>query len=269
MFLELHKTEEDVTGRRFGRLVALGYVEKKGSQKFWLCQCDCGQTKRVDKGNLVQGRTSSCGCVTGDLISANRARHGHARVNAASPEYRTWSGIKRRCLDEGDKSYLRYGGRGILLHPAWAESFEAFLEAVGPRPSKEHSLDRIDNDGHYEPGNVRWATRIEQGNNKRTSVRITAHGETKTLAEWSRDTGVHIGTIWSRLHLLGKSPEEAVAAVSEVPWNARELSFGGKTQGVADWARETGISVWTLYRRLDRRWSVEDVLTKPVRSVSR
>jgi hypothetical protein len=264
MFLDLHPTEKDLTGRRFGRLVAVGYVERNGSQKLWLCQCDCGQTKKIHKGSLVRGLTQSCGCAKGDLISAKRTRHGHARVNAASPEYRTWSAMKKRCFDEKDKSYTRYGGRGIGVYAAWIDDFETFLRDVGPRPSKDHSLDRIKNDKGYEPKNVRWATRVEQANNKRTSVHITAFGKAMTLAEWSRETGIKIGTIWARLK-AGATPEQSLEPVSEDPWNCRLVTHNGETKTVADWARSSGFSAWVIYRRLSAGWSERDAVTKPLR----
>lgn len=106
------------------------------------------------------------------------------------PEHRTWQGIKTRCLNPKDKSYPRYGGRGITICEEWRASFWAFLEDVGPRPSPHHQIERIDNDRGYEPGNCRWATRSEQMRNKRNSALLTLNGITATQAEWSERTGI-------------------------------------------------------------------------------
>ena len=126
-----------------------------------------------------------------------------------TPEYRAWVDIKRRCIDPRRKEYARYGGRGILLAPEWLDSFQSFYDHIGPRPSDQHSVDRIDNEGHYEPGNVRWATRTEQANNQRSNRTITHDGETLTYAQWARRLGLSPGAIRRRLD-LGWSNEETV-----------------------------------------------------------
>jgi len=126
------------------------------------------------------------------------------------PEYGIWSGIKQRCYDQGYKRYKDYGGRGITVCERWLNNFDAFYADVGQRPSKDHSLDRINNDGNYEPGNVKWSTRTEQQNNKRTNLLVTHRGETHTVAEWSRMTGIHWSVIRERIVKLGWSTERAL-----------------------------------------------------------
>lgn len=116
-----------------------------------------------------------------------------------TPEYQAWVSMIARTSNERWRDYHRYGGRGIRVCGRWRESFEAFYVDVGPRPSPEHSLDRIDVDGHYEPGNVRWATRVEQGRNKRNNRLVTSGGETASLAEWAARVGLRPGTIRMRL----------------------------------------------------------------------
>jgi len=124
----------------------------------WLCTCDCGENKVIMSGNLHNGTSRSCGCRNG------QPRHGLRNT----PEYRAWSAMKTRCYNKktGDK-YRIYGGRGITVCREWLHNFPAFLEHIGNRPSTGHSLDRINNNGNYEPGNVRWATRKEQQQNRR------------------------------------------------------------------------------------------------------
>lgn len=115
------------------------------------------------------------------------------------PERRLWRGMIARCENPKKTCFERYGGRGISVHPRWRHSFEAFLEDVGPRPTPAHSLERIDNDRGYEPGNVTWATIKEQSRNKRTNRRVTFQGKTACLAEWAEVTGLSIGRLHKRL----------------------------------------------------------------------
>lgn len=133
-------------------------------------------------------------------------RHG----DWESPEYVVWSSIKYRCQNIEGSQYADYGGRGITMAAAWAASYPAFLAAVGRRPSPDHSLDRYpDNNGNYEPGNVRWATRKEQCRNRRSSVYIEFEGESRTLSEWCEITGLEYQTLYRRLS-MGWTVEEAL-----------------------------------------------------------
>lgn len=130
-------------------------------------------------------------------MSFNIKKHGHSPHRGASPTYRTWSGMIQRCKNPNEPAFNRYGGRGITVCDDWL-NFEGFLADMGERP-KGKSLDRIDNNGGYCPENCRWATRKEQSNNTRTNRRITYKGKTKTLAEWSRCTGIKPSTLRTRL----------------------------------------------------------------------
>jgi hypothetical protein len=134
-------------------------------------------------------------------------KHGWART----PEYRAWKSMRARCENQRNPAFARYGGRGILVCERWhgEHGFENFLADVGPRPSPEHSIERIDNDGNYEPGNCRWATRVEQGSNKRNNATLTVNGETATISEWSRRTGIGRTTIRERLR-VGRPVANAV-----------------------------------------------------------
>jgi hypothetical protein len=117
--------------------------------------------------------------------------------------------MKQRCYDQSNKNYFNYGGRGIEICERWLHSFENFLADMGERPSPKHSIDRIDNNGNYEPGNCRWATDLEQANNTRKNRLLTVDGETKTMAEFSKDNNLRIGTVHRRLK-LGWSHEKAI-----------------------------------------------------------
>ena len=161
----------------------------------WSFKCDCGNIVEVASGDVRSGKTSSCGCLQKELSgkrmkaiapSANKARAVHSMTS--SPEFITWSAMRQRCGDPGNDNYASYGGRGIKVCDRWIDSFENFFADMGSRP-KGTSLDRIDNEGHYEPGNCRWATPKEQGNNRRTNVRLTYKGQERTIAEWASTVG--------------------------------------------------------------------------------
>lgn len=126
--------------------------------------------------------------------------HGESGWFGSTTEYRIWCSMIHRCENPKNKRFSRYGGRGISVCEAWRESYQTFLRDVGRRPTDEHTLDRIDNDGNYEPGNVRWATRLEQQNNRSDVRRMTLGGETLPLEAWAARLGVSSSTLWSRIY---------------------------------------------------------------------
>jgi hypothetical protein len=171
----------------------------------FLCVCSvCGSESEVIMYNLKIHGCLPCANV------AKKGRPGLAKTHGMSKSstYRIWKAMRRRCEVETASEYRRYGGRGISVCGRWA-SFESFFADMGERPSEDHSIDRIDNDGNYEPGNCRWATDTEQARNKRNNVHLTALGATKTMAEWSEQSAVTGGAIAYRLR-TGWSPDDAV-----------------------------------------------------------
>lgn len=148
---------------RYGALTVLSPAGSDGECFLWLCLCDCGKTIAVPGKRLRSGDKSSCGC----RWHLGTVKHGEARKGNLTPEFKTWRGMLTRCLNPNATRFSYYGGRGITVCQEWRESFSAFLESVGRKPSPQHSLDRINNDAGYEPGNCRWATRSEQMKNRR------------------------------------------------------------------------------------------------------
>lgn len=175
-------------GGRFGKLVVQTQTENYGTQRQWICLCDCGKTTVVRTGHLTSGAIKSCGCGQGRWV------HGHAYTR----EHRIWTNMKARCSRPTHPAYKNYGARGITVCERWL-SFGAFLEDMGVPPTDKHELERIRNEEGYNPDNCRWATRTEQCNNRRGNVLLTLDGETKTRTQWARQFGVNVETLKYRL----------------------------------------------------------------------
>jgi hypothetical protein len=193
-------------GDRFGRLRLIREV-RSGYNIAWVCRCDCGTQKTIQQSNLIAKRSQSCGCLGRERGRENgkrNRRHG----DTYSPTWTTWQAMLRRCYSKSSKDYPRYGAKGVRVCRRWRH-YENFLSDMGPRPVG-HTIDRFpDRDGNYEPGNCRWATPKQQSNNCRTNVRLTVHGESFTLTEWSRRLGLHRDTVRARIR-RGWGAERAV-----------------------------------------------------------
>lgn len=158
----------DLIGKKFNKLIVIEFAFLKNKRSFWKCVCECGNEKIICRNDLVSNHTKSCGCLRNKTNNYN-FKHGQAIAGRITKEYKAWVNMKYRCYTETCKFYKSYGGRGIKVCNRWLDSFENFLNDVGYAPSFKHSIDRINNDGDYEPSNVRWATDKEQLNNRSLS----------------------------------------------------------------------------------------------------
>jgi hypothetical protein len=138
-----------------------------GRDTVWIYQCTCGAVVAKPRRDVNAGKIRSCGCLNNEMRLARFTRHGAATRSNKSGAYQSWSAMKSRCANPKNKDFKHYGGRGISVCQRWLDSFSAFLEDMGQRPSPKHSIDRINNDGNYEPSNCRWVTQAEQCQNQR------------------------------------------------------------------------------------------------------
>ena len=186
----------DLTGMTFGRLTVLEHAENdKHGNAQWQCRCCCGKVAVVSGNRLISGVVKSCGCLKNE---GNNKKHGMSNTKT----HHRWTEIKQRCFNPNNKAYPDYGGRGITMYAAWIHDFQAFYDYVS---QLEHfnelgySLDRINVNGNYEPGNLRWATRTEQNRNKRNTLKVNYNGEEMTLAQAAEKSGINVKTLYDRL----------------------------------------------------------------------
>lgn len=184
----------DLTAKRFGRWTVL-YQKGKANDGhlYWECICDCGTKAMVDGRALRRGVSKSCGCLARELTVIRNLTHGRTKT----PTYSVWRDMRSRCQRKADTCYRYYGGRGISVCERW-NSFENFLEDMGERPDGL-TIDRIDNNGNYEPDNCRWATRKEQSRHTRQNKMITYQGKSQCLTDWASELSVNKITLAYRL----------------------------------------------------------------------
>jgi hypothetical protein len=191
------KPRQDITGRRFGRLVAdsLSCKDKYGNYS-WECTCDCGKSKKVFACNLKSGKTQSCGCLQKEAMVGILTKHGQSKRGHRSKTYTSWASMMSRCYNINNSRYAWYGGRGIKVCDRW-HKFEDFYNDIGDIP-KGLTLDRSDNEGNYEPNNWRFSTQREQCNNKRNTVILKHNGESRSLSHWADILGISKQVLWLR-----------------------------------------------------------------------
>lgn len=203
----------DVTGQRFGRLVAIERDRSSGGRHTkWLFRCDCGAHVSIFLDAVRSGRTTSCGCFRTELIRARSLTHGHHVGRRTSRTLKSYRHAKSRCMNPNDPKYPVYGGRGVTMCQRWVDSFEEFLADMGECPPGL-TLDRIDVNGNYEPRNCRWATAATQVRNKTTNVFVEHQGETMILKDFAARIGVNYKSLHARIKYRGQTAHEAALSL--------------------------------------------------------
>lgn len=202
--------KKDLVGQRFGRLTVISELsERQNGHILWSCRCDCGKQIKVNSCNLISGKSKSCGCVNKEKLLKRLTTHGCTHTKL----HQVWEQIKARCYCSTNKSYKNYGYRGISMCNEWKCDFSLFRDwALSSGYKKGLTIDRINNDGNYEPTNCRWVNRNVQNNNKRNNIRVTEGGETKNLKQWCSLLGLNYSTIKARVQ-RGANPREALGFV--------------------------------------------------------
>lgn len=258
------KDYSELIGKRYGRLVVVGFDYKKSSsrRKYLLCKCDCGNKISTRLYELEHKQTVSCGCYNREILQKSRIKHGLSN----HPLHREWRGIKDRCYNKNCKQFKDYGGRGITVCDEWIHDAAAFINwCLSHGYEKGLTLDRIDNNKGYSPDNCRWTTRKIQANNTRRNRYITYNGETHTVPEWAEILNLKYDVLIHRL-AHGWSVEKAI----ETPFrnferHDRTYTFNGETHNLKEWSKILHINYRTLLNRIsDSGWDIEKVLTTPV-----
>lgn len=200
----------DITGQKFSRLTAIKRVgTNNDGRPVWLFLCDCGNEHTVNSKDVRYGHSKSCGCYASDMLVKRNFKHGHTKHdNVSTPEFKAWLGMRKRVQDPTYHAYERYKARGIKICGRWSE-FANFYEDMGKRP-EDMTLERIDNNGNYEPSNCKWATRLEQTNNRENTIHITYKGETDTLSNWARKKDIGYMKLYKRIVRRGWDIDKAL-----------------------------------------------------------
>jgi hypothetical protein len=300
--------KNDLTGQRFGRLVVIEYagshVSKNNSRTtMWKCKCDCGNIKDVSSVNLRYGTTRSCGCLHKEQLAALNRTHGLSGKKTRL--YTIWKNMRRRCSNPNDKSYKNYGGRGISVCEEWDKNFEAFYkwsiengykEDIAESNRNRLSIDRINNDGNYEPSNCRWTNDYVQSSNKRTSLPpdvknaicpICGKHYTKTSINGPLTCSYKCGCEYRKLTHPNTKDYTKICPVCNKLFDAKRgghykdavccsrecakkrlspvWEFNGESHNVLDWAEIVGVNAHCLHRRKEMGWTIEEILTTPLR----
>lgn len=253
----------ELVGQKFGRLLVERKSEKKiHKERVWFCKCDCGNNYETTSYRLTSGAIKSCGCLRDEYQKSSKTLNKtHGETGTLT--YRSWEAIKRRCLNENNKDFIRYGGRGITVCDEWINSYEQFHLDMGDRPSEKHSIDRVDNNLGYSKENCRWATQKEQTKNRCSNRVFTINGETKNLTDWCATYGVNFDLVRSRID-RGMDIEPALSTPSGM-----RVYKSGEAHKNAKLTNEMVLFIRSNYKIIPRdelakiagvsKWTIRDV----------
>ena len=247
-------------GMKFGRWTIIGdYIRyKQYGHKNYLCKCSCekGTEKYVDLQNLKSGKSISCGCLTIENAKKHFTKHGETKTKL----YNTWSGMRHRCNNPNDDRYKDYGGRGIRVCDEWLNSYEVFRDwSLSHGFENNLTIDRIDNDGNYEPSNCRWVDNKTQANNKRSNVIIEHNGIKKNTTEWGNELGINPRNIRNRLR-RGITDDRLFS--KDNLCKIHRIEYKGETHTLTEWSEITEINRATIWYRYKKGYPIDQVFYK-------
>ena len=247
--MSLVKRGASIVGMTFGRLIVLSVSENNKNKVICQCSCPNKTIKEIFKYCLISGHTKSCGCLVKEAVSKTAKTHGMSNTK----EYRTFKSILTRCFNPNCKEYKHYGAKGITICERWKNSFENFLADMGKCPPDKTSLDRIDNNGNYEPGNCRWSTAEEQNRNKSNSIKIPYDGKKLSMLEWSKITGLNISTIRNR-YIRGYSEDQILSPEITRPASLYSSIIENPNQEQLILIKQCEEIFWSLVNKTDNCW---------------
>lgn len=254
-----NKQFKNLEGKTFHRLTVekfVGRVDHIGYHRYhYQCRCICGTVKVLSDTEIRMG-TKSCGCLIRDVLMERNYKHGMCD----STEYQSWSDMIKRCTNPNAAGWKHYGGRGIKVCERW-KSFQNFLDDLGQKPTSKHTIDRYPNvNGDYEPSNTRWATKKEQGRNKRDNRLITVEGVTRCVSEWNEVMKLPYGTINNRL-FYGWEEQESVTTPKI--FKNRIIAIDGESHTASEWSGIKGMPRHCVGNRLAKGWLEHDAVMTP------
>ncbi len=244
--------KKDLTGQRFGRLTVLEFVPREGTkQSYWKCQCDCGNIKVIAGNSLSCRRTLSCGCHRIEKITKVKRKYKDGTIDTRL--YKIWKGFKQRCYNKNEPSYKNYGGRGISVCNEWKNDFKAFYDwAIENGYSDDLTIDRIDNNGNYEPSNCRWVNMLEQQRNKRNNVMVEYEGKKMCLSAAAKQAGVSVSSVESR-YIKGERGKRLFRPAGVENKSVKYLvEYNGEKVSLSRASKLSGIPKTTLFRRYNK-----------------
>jgi len=246
-------------GKQFHSWTVVSFDQTFKGKRYWIIQCQCGFQRSISTSEFNVGTFSK---------ECKQCRKKKSK--SYTKTYRVWNDMKKRCANPNHPSYHNYGGRGIDVCDRWKYSYDNFLTDMGERPSNNHSLDRIDNNDSYTPGNCRWATLQQQANNKSTTVQVTYQGKTQSIKQWSNEYNIPYSLLRSRLQELNWPIKKALTTpVGITKFKGNSHTLNGASKPLTDWCKEYNIAHRLVYKRIkEMNWDIEKALTTPARKIS-
>lgn len=235
---------KDFSGKKYGRLTPLHRDQNNTGRTKWVCRCECGEVKSIPISSLTSGRANSCGCYRKEVTSMRMQKHGRKNKRL----YSIWLNMRSRCNNTNAKSFENYGKRGISVCSEWDDYENFYNWSINNGYQKDLTIDRIDNDGNYEPSNCRWVDRFVQMNNTSKNVFIEIEGNIRTLSDHSKHYGIHYEKLYYRYE-VGMRGEELIQ-----PTLTRKLliNIDGETKNLKEWSGIYGINYNTLQDRYNK-----------------